>query len=95
MVMSYHQIELAPGEGPKSAFSNKHGHWEYRRLPFGLKTGPATFQKLINSVLSGLTGTRFCVFGRYRHLCQIAGGSQYQVTRGVRWVANAQAEITA
>ena len=26
----------------------------------------------------------FHVFGRYRHLCQIAGGSPYQVTRGVR-----------
>jgi hypothetical protein len=45
MVMGYHQIELAPGEGPKTAFSTKQGHWEYQRLPFGLKTAPATFQK--------------------------------------------------
>jgi hypothetical protein len=51
-------LELAPGEGPKSAFSNKQGHWEYRKLHFGLKTTPATFQKMMNSVLSGLTGTR-------------------------------------
>ena len=62
MVMGYHQIELAPGEGPKTAFSTKQGHWEYRRLPFGLKTAPATFQKLMNSVLSGLTGTRCFVY---------------------------------
>jgi hypothetical protein len=55
MVMGYHQIELAPGEGPKTAFSTKQGHWEYRRLPFRLKT---TIQKMINSVFSGLTGTR-------------------------------------
>ena len=59
MAMGYHQIELEPGEGPKTAFSNKQGHWEYRRLPFGLKTAPATFQRTMNSVLSGLTGTRF------------------------------------
>jgi hypothetical protein len=58
MVMGYHQIELEEGEGPKTAFSTKQGHWEYRRLPFGLKTAPATFQKLMNTVLSGLTGTR-------------------------------------
>jgi len=62
MVMGYHQIELAPGEGPKTAFSTKQGHWEYRRLPFGLKTAPATFQKLMNSVLSGLAGTRCFVY---------------------------------
>jgi hypothetical protein len=29
MLMGYHQIELAPGEGPKTAFSTKQGHWEY------------------------------------------------------------------
>ena len=62
MVMGYHQIELEEGEGPKTAFSTKQGHWEYRRLPFGLKTAPATFQKPINSVLSGLTGTRCFVY---------------------------------
>ena len=58
MAMGYHQIELEPGEGPKTVFSTKQGHWEYLRLTFGLKTAPATFQKLMNSVLSGLMCTR-------------------------------------
>ena len=62
MVMGYHQIELEQGEGPKTAFSTKHGHWEFNRLPFGLKTAGATFQKMMNSVLSGLTGTRCFVY---------------------------------
>ena len=62
MVMGYHQLELEEGEGPKTAFSTKPAHWEYKRLPFGLKTAPATFQKLINSVLSGLTGTHCFVY---------------------------------
>jgi len=31
-------------------------------MPFGLKTAPATFQKMRNNVLSGLTGTRCFVF---------------------------------
>ena len=35
MVMGYHQIELAKGEGPKAAFSTKKDNWEYQRLPFG------------------------------------------------------------
>jgi hypothetical protein len=62
MVMGYHQIELEPGKGPKTAFSTKQGHWEYLRLPFGLKTAPATFQKMMNSVLSGLMGTHCFVY---------------------------------
>jgi hypothetical protein len=62
MVMGYHQIELDPKDKEKTAFSTKQGHWEYRRMPFGLKTAPATFQSMMNSVLSGLTGSRCFVF---------------------------------
>jgi len=62
MVMGYHQIELEPREGSKTTFSTKQGHWEYLRLPFGLKTAPATFQKMMNSVLSGLTGIHCFVY---------------------------------
>ena len=29
--------ELEEGERPKTAFSTKQGHWEYKRLPFGKK----------------------------------------------------------
>jgi hypothetical protein len=62
MVMGYHQIELNPEDRDKTAFSTKHGHWAYKRMPFGLKTAPATFQSMMNSVLSGLTGSRCFVF---------------------------------
>jgi hypothetical protein len=62
MVMGYHQIELAEQDRAITAFSTKEGHWEYRRLPFGLKTAPATLQRMMNVVLSGLTGSRCFVF---------------------------------
>jgi hypothetical protein len=62
MVMGYHQIELTDGDKANTAFSTKSGHWEYKRLPFGLKTAPLTFQRMINNVLCGLTGTRCFVF---------------------------------
>ena len=61
MVMGHHQIEMAEDRA-KTAFSTKEGHWEYKRLPFGLKTAPATFQRMMNVVLSGLTGSRCFVF---------------------------------
>jgi hypothetical protein len=57
--MGYHQIELEEEDKAKTAFSTKNGHWEYNRLPFGLKTAPSKFQRMINTVLSGVTGTCF------------------------------------
>ena len=62
MVRGYHQIELMEEDREKTAFSTKEGHWAYKRLPFGLKTAPSTFQRMINNVLCGLTGTRCFVF---------------------------------
>ena len=62
MVMGYHQIEVAEQDRAITAFSTKEGHWEYKRLPFGLKTAPATFQRMMNTVPSGLTGSKCFVF---------------------------------
>ena len=46
----------------KTAFSSPAGHWEFTSLPFGLKTAPACFQKIINTVLTGLIGSKARVF---------------------------------
>jgi len=62
LAMGYHQIDMDPRDIDKTAFSTKEGHWAYNRMPFGLKTAPATFQKMMNNVLSDLTGTRCFVF---------------------------------
>jgi hypothetical protein len=62
MVMGYHQIEETEQDCTKTAFSTKKGHWEYKRLPFGFNTAPATFQRMMNVVLSGLTWSRCFVF---------------------------------
>jgi hypothetical protein len=60
--MGYHQIDMNPNDIDKTAFSTKQGHWAYRKMPFGLRTAGATFQPMMNTVLSGLTGTRCFVF---------------------------------
>jgi hypothetical protein len=41
---------------PKTAFSTREGHFEYTRMPFGLKRAPATFQRLMNTILCGIQG---------------------------------------
>ena len=38
----------------KTAFVMPHGKWEYIRMPFGLKNGPAVFQRLMNTILTDI-----------------------------------------
>lgn len=55
----YHQIRMHPDDEHKTAFQTHHGHFEFRVLPFGLTSAPATFQGVMNSVLATLL--RRCV----------------------------------
>jgi hypothetical protein len=59
LVTGYHQIGLEERDREQTAFNTKNGYWDYNKLPFWLKTAPSIFQRMINTVLSGLTGTRF------------------------------------
>ena len=55
----YWQIQLHPKVREKSAFTTHTGLYEFTRMPFGLCNAPATFQRLLQTVLSGLEG-KFC-----------------------------------
>ena len=51
---AYHQIPVAPGDVQKMAFVMKYSLFEFKTMPFGLKTAPATYQRLMELALSGL-----------------------------------------
>jgi len=50
LASGYHQIPMHREHRNKTAFSIPYGHFEFNRMPFGLKNAPATFQRLMNSV---------------------------------------------
>jgi hypothetical protein len=58
----FHQIRMAPGEEFKTAFQTHHGHFEYRVMPYGVIGGPATFQTVMNVILSSLLRVCAVVF---------------------------------
>ena len=54
LASGFHQIEMNPADKEKTAFNTDHGHYQYRRMPFGLKNAPSTFQRVMDNILRGL-----------------------------------------
>ncbi|KAL4084016.1 hypothetical protein QTP88_029332 [Uroleucon formosanum] len=62
LAQGYHQVPMNPADREKTAFSTDKGHFEFLRMPFGLKGAPGTFQRMMNKVLSGLNGLKSFVY---------------------------------
>jgi len=58
LAKGFHQIPMAEDAKKFTAFSCKYGKFQYVRMPFGLRNAPATFQLLMQQVLSDLN--EFC-----------------------------------
>lgn len=51
---AYWQVEIAPEDKEKTAFCIGNELWQFKVLPFDLCNAPATFVRVMNSVLKGL-----------------------------------------
>ena len=54
MNTGYWQVELDARDKEKTAFVSRQGLYEFNVMPFGLCNAPATFERLMDTVLSGL-----------------------------------------
>lgn len=62
LASGFYQVEMKPEDVPKTAFNVEHGHFEFLRMPMGLKNSPSTFQRVMDNVLRDLQNTICLVY---------------------------------
>lgn len=62
LASGFYQVEMHPDDIHKTGFSvaDGQGHFEFLRMPMGLKNSPSTFQRVMDNVLRGLQNS-ICV----------------------------------
>ena len=62
LLQGFLQVPLHEDSRSYTAFSTTKGHYEFCRMPFGLKGSPLTFTRLVNTVFHGLLGKNVFVY---------------------------------
>lgn len=62
LASGYWQVEVEEDDKKKTAFSTPCGHYKFNVMPFGLTNAPATFQQLMECILSGLTYNQCLIY---------------------------------
>ena len=62
LASGFHQVQMEETSKELTAFLTQEGLFQFTRMPFGLKCAPATFQRLMDIVLAGLTWRQCLVY---------------------------------
>ena len=75
----YFQIPIAENDKEKTAFRTQSGLWEINRIPFGLNGAPATFCRMMNSILGHMSPIQLVLYMDY--LCIFSDSFQSHLER--------------
>ena len=62
LASGYWQVRMKKEDRPITAFATRKGLFQFKVMPFGLTNAPATFQRLMDTVLKGLQWQRCLVY---------------------------------
>ena len=62
LVRGYYQMPIAEDSREYTAFSTPRSHWQFKRLPFGLKNSPAAFQREMQAILKEFPWKKVLVY---------------------------------
>ena len=55
LTKGYWELPVRESDLEKTEFTTPSGLFQFTRMPFGLKGAPATFQRLVEKLLGGMT----------------------------------------
>ncbi|KAK3793079.1 hypothetical protein RRG08_038584 [Elysia crispata] len=58
LTQAYHQLSMEEDSKPYVTISTHIGLFRYNRMPYGIASGPAIFQKNMEEILSGIEGVQ-------------------------------------
>lgn len=62
LTAGYHQVPMHPDSIEKTAFITNKAIYAFKKMPFGLSGAPATFQRLMDTILRDLIGSNVFVY---------------------------------
>ena len=62
LISGFHQIELDENSRNITSFSGEQGSFRFKRLPYGLKISPPSFQRMMTMAFSGLGPNRTFIY---------------------------------
>ena len=68
-VTGFWQIPVHPDDIPKCGFTTCFGTYEWVRMPMGMVSGPATYQRLMDQMLDGVDGARIYIDDTFVYSC--------------------------
>lgn len=62
IAMAFHQIKMFEGDKEKTAFSTGFQKYQFKRMPFGLKGSPITWQVYLSTIMASLIVSNVMVY---------------------------------